>query len=132
MDNSFNNPNELKEHIISNIESFCENVLNVTLRDYKTNFPLNPIPTHDGEETIYADLLITDTSRCSHFIKFVCPQSVSDNLKELGQCMAINYYLKLFGFKQGGVYLVSSKNYDVVPFILKDNNSEIKYIYYEK
>lgn len=133
INNDFKNEKELKEYIISNIDDFCNDVLKIQYKSHDIEFPIKPILKTLHDNTLFIDLLITDTNNYIHLIELKCPKNAYlECMMGLGQCLSYYYLSRCYNFKLGGVYLISAKHCNLIPLVIRDNNLKIKYIYYSK
>lgn len=128
----FTNENDLRNYIIANKESFCEEVLGVTYKRHIEEYRFLPVPSLHSN-TVVVDIVIVDSDDRAHLIELKCPRfGYTECMQGVGQCLSYYYLARIHKIQLADVYLVTSKHSNLVPLIIRDNALNIKYIYYDK
>lgn len=130
--NDFLDEKDLKDYILLNKEIFCRDILKVEYKAHIEEFPLRPV-SHLFDQPLYVDIVFIDTENYAHFIELKCPKSAfSELMRGVGQCLSYHLMARVRNIRLADVYLVSAVHCNMVPLIIRDNNLDIKYVYFDK
>lgn len=126
----FESERELKEYILLNKELFCREVLGF---EYKHHFEEFALPKCEFTNEPRVDLVFVSQDDNFYYVELKNPQNAYRDLcSGLSQCLAYRYLAKYNNLKYNGVYLVTTQHSQIIPLIIKDNNLDIKYIYFDR
>lgn len=131
-DNDFNSEKELKDFIILNKEVFCKEVLGIDYKDHMTEFKLPKIE-HLFTNEPHVDIIFIDQNDKCYFVELKNPKFAYNELcAGLSQCLAYRYLARANNFNYSGCFLVTTKHSNIIPIIIRDNNLDITYIYFDR
>ena len=131
----FKSEKELVEHIVSNIEYFCEHALGCDYDRHILEFAFEKI---EGlyDNGLRVDIVVIDKNGKHYFIETKRPRKTTDayrdNMTAIGQCLSYHYLARVYGYDYEGVYLVTSCHSNLVPLVIRDNELPITYLYVDK
>ena len=130
-DNDFKSEKELKDYIILNKEVFCSEVLGIEYKDHIVELKLPKID-HLFTNEPHVDIVFIDQNDKCYFVELKNPKFAYNELcAGLSQCLAYRYLARAHKMNYEGTFLVTTKHANIIPIIIRDNNLDVTYIYFD-
>lgn len=128
----FKSEKELKDYIILNKEAFCREVLGIEYKDHRVEYKMPQIKYLYTNEPV-VDIVFIDQNDLCYFVELKNPKHAYNELcAGLTQSLAYRYLAGVTDMNYGGSFLVTTKHSGIIPLIIRDNNIDITYIYFDK
>lgn len=130
--NDFENERELLEYIVDNIKQFSKDILKAEYKSHIVELCIKPLDYY-FDNTISIDLAIEDTKGMYHLLELKVPKNAfGENLRGIGQCLSYRFAANVYNLNVADVYLITTKHSNIVSHVIRENNLNIKYVYFDK